>query len=163
MKSARTTTIHAADLMQADVATVTVDDSMESAVRILEDLHISGLPVLDDAGKLAGVFSETDLERFLREQHEEGADTPAPADWDDEVDGENPPVASRHPPALLGKERVGDWMSPSVISVAPTATLREVCRSMSRENVHRVLVAREGKLLGIITSFDVVRCLANLD
>ena len=57
-------------------------------------------------------------------------------------------------------DRVGDWMSPRVISVDPEATLFDVCRRMVDERIHRVLVTEESSLLGIITSMDVVRAVA---
>jgi CBS domain-containing protein len=51
-------------------------------------------------------------------------------------------------------------MTPKVISVAPDAAIEEVCRVMIEEHIHRVFVAEKGKLLGVISSFDVVRHVA---
>jgi CBS domain-containing protein len=50
-------------------------------------------------------------------------------------------------------------MNRRVITVEPEATLRDVCKKMYK-GVHRVIVARDGKAAGIITSFDVVRWIA---
>ena len=61
---------------------------------------------------------------------------------------------------MLGQETVRNWMSPKVIGVAPDASLREVCQTMASDGVHRVLVVEGRRLLGIVTSFDVVRLLA---
>jgi CBS domain-containing protein len=63
-------------------------------------------------------------------------------------------------PAVLGTDTVADWMHRGVVAVDPEATLRDVCRKMTREHVHRVVVVRKGRLVGILTSFDVVRCVA---
>jgi CBS domain-containing protein len=51
-------------------------------------------------------------------------------------------------------------MTSEVKSVPPQATVEEVCRKMAAERVHRLLVMEKRKLLGIVTSFDIVRLLA---
>jgi predicted transcriptional regulator len=61
---------------------------------------------------------------------------------------------------VVDTDRVADWMTPKVISVAPDAAIEEVCRVMIEEHIHRVFVAEKGKLLGVISSFDVVRHVA---
>jgi CBS-domain-containing membrane protein len=50
-------------VMTKDVVTVTPHTTIEEAARIMLRMHISGLPVIDDAGSLVGVVSESD---FLR-------------------------------------------------------------------------------------------------
>ena len=50
-----------ASWMTADVLTVTPDTPLPEAVQLLVDRKISGLPVVDDTGKLVGVISESDL------------------------------------------------------------------------------------------------------
>ena len=63
-------------------------------------------------------------------------------------------------PEMLGRETVGQWMTRGVVSVTPTARLKEVCATMVRESVHRVVVLERGRLQGIISTMDVVRHLA---
>ena len=50
-----------ADLMNHDVLTVLPTTPLSQAIQILVDRQISGLPVVNDAGKLVGVISESDL------------------------------------------------------------------------------------------------------
>jgi CBS domain-containing protein len=57
-------------------------------------------------------------------------------------------------------ETVEQLMSPDPITVAPSASLRSVCALMVREGIHRVIVVDEGKLVGIVTTLDVVRAVA---
>ena len=52
-----------ADLMTRDVLTVTATTTLSIAIKILVDRQISGLPVVDDAGKLIGIISESDKVR----------------------------------------------------------------------------------------------------
>ena len=63
-------------------------------------------------------------------------------------------------PEVRGPALVGDWMSRGVVSVAPEASLERVCEVMVREHIHRVCVTAGDRLVGLITSFDVVRHLA---
>src|ERR1700739_3845142 len=55
--------MRAHQIMTKDVITVTPHTTIEAAAKIMLRTHISGLPVLDDAGNLVGIVSETD---FLR-------------------------------------------------------------------------------------------------
>lgn len=51
---------------------------------------------------------------------------------------------------------VGDIMQEIVTTVAPTASLPEVAEHMARDRIHRVLVTDGPKLLGIVTSIDLL-------
>ena len=49
------------EVMTANVATVGPDASLKKVAAILADLHISGLPVVDEDGHVLGVVSEGDI------------------------------------------------------------------------------------------------------
>jgi CBS domain-containing protein len=51
-------------------------------------------------------------------------------------------------------------MTKEIVRVSPEATLREVSRTMLKQRVHRVLVVAQGNLVGVISTFDLVRVLA---
>ena len=53
----------AKDVMTADVLTATEETSVLEAIRMMLQRKISGLPVVDKAGKLVGMVTEGD---FLR-------------------------------------------------------------------------------------------------
>ncbi|MFM2303962.1 MAG: hypothetical protein RLZZ135_1372, partial [Cyanobacteriota bacterium] len=50
-----------AELMNRDVLTVLPTTPLSEAIKILVNRQISGLPVVDESGKLVGVISESDL------------------------------------------------------------------------------------------------------
>ena len=50
-----------ADVMTQPVLNVTPDTPLQQAVQLISDHHITGLPVVDDAGVLIGELSEQDL------------------------------------------------------------------------------------------------------
>ncbi|MBN9273045.1 MAG: CBS domain-containing protein, partial [Mesorhizobium sp.] len=62
----------AKDVMTANVVTVSPDHGVRHAAKIMLDHRISGVPVVGDDGRLAGVVSEGD---FLR-RSELGASSP---------------------------------------------------------------------------------------
>lgn len=56
-----TLTMYARDIMTRDVRTVRGDAPVDTAARIMFEHQISGLPVVDSDGRLAGVISEFDV------------------------------------------------------------------------------------------------------
>src|SRR3954454_10456776 len=53
--------MRAKDIMSSPVYTVTRTATVESAAQLLTAMAVTALPVVDDAGRLAGVVSESDL------------------------------------------------------------------------------------------------------
>lgn len=49
--------LRVADVMTQPVLSVTPDTPLQQAVQLISDHHISGLPVVDDAGVLIGELS----------------------------------------------------------------------------------------------------------
>jgi CBS domain-containing protein len=56
------------DIMQTDVVTVSTDTTARRLAKLLADEEISGVPVLDANGVLAGVVSATDLVRLAADE-----------------------------------------------------------------------------------------------
>jgi CBS domain-containing protein len=49
------------DIMTRNVFTTTPQTTVRDAARLLDEQHISGLPVVDEAGKIIGVVTEADI------------------------------------------------------------------------------------------------------
>jgi CBS domain-containing protein len=158
--------VRAKDLMQTDVVILAADAPVTEAIETLEEYRIGGAPVVDASGRIVGVFSAADVTR--REHVDESGIRPQPAErhmaepLEEEgmLDEERFSYVDDYNPETLGHETVQDWMSPQFASVAPGDTLRAVCRVMVAESVHRVFVVERGALVGILSSFDVVRHVA---
>jgi CBS domain-containing protein len=56
-----TQTLNVSDIMTTDVNTVSPQTPTENAARLLFSQSISGMPVVDDDGKLVGVVTEFDI------------------------------------------------------------------------------------------------------
>lgn len=152
----------AKDLMQTDVVRLEADDRVESAVALFEEYHIGGAPVVDAAGKLLGFLSAHDVARSEHVQRGEivtGRGDYSAGTGELEDDGGFYSKVD-YSPEVLGNELVKDWMNPDVISLPPSASLKEICELMVHESIHRVVIVEDDNLRGIVSTFDVTRHLA---
>jgi CBS domain-containing protein len=135
-------------------------DSIQHASTLFRELHISGAPVVNDAGEPVGLLSLSDIMRAVLGGRSRAAGSqPAPADNEWQALG-----------ALLGEdqgcrdsaaaEQVGSWMSRRLVSVRTTTPLVDVARVMCNGHWHRVTVVDEqGRLKGIVSTMDVLAAL----
>jgi CBS domain-containing protein len=160
---------HAKDLMKKDVVSVGEGTPLAEALELLEDAGIGGVPVVDGAERLVGVFSLRDAARAGVVEGGRMGERPGDdrlIDWGDEPLEEGEPVADEisdredYSSSSSNAQTVRDWMNPAVICVAPQASLKEVCKVMARERIHRVFVAEDQRLTGVISTLDVVEYLA---
>lgn len=145
-----------ADLMTRDVLTVTATTTLSIAIKILVDRQISGLPVVDDAGKLIGIISESDL--MWREK---GIDLPPHIMFLDTVIYlENPARYDLELHKVLG-QTVGEVMTPHAVTINADATLPAAARIMHQKKIHRLpVVDANNRPIGIITQGDIVKAIA---
>jgi CBS domain-containing protein len=148
----------AQDLMTKNPLSIRHDVTIENAAAFLIDKEISAAPVIDDAGHAVGVLSHTDIVR-----HDSQA-----AGKRLEESGYYRDVDLRCPPALreftYGPKttavRVSNVMSPVVIQVATHDPAMAVVARLLALKIHRLFVVdRAGTLVGVISVFDVLRCL----
>ena len=159
----------ARDLMRSNVVTLSADATIREAVETLQDDHLGGVPVLDDTEKVVGFLSLADIARIEHLQGDRLAEARGDRQLsnpigealeEESVDDEEFGGREDYSPELLGRETVGQWMTRGVISVAPDTTLKQLCATMIRESVHRVVVLERGRLKGIVSTMDIVRHLA---
>jgi CBS domain-containing protein len=148
-----TSRMTAAEVMTRDVLTLGPEATLRQAARLMTRHRISALPVMK-GGVVVGLVSEADL-------LQPGA-TPAPqADWWLHQLAGEVELAPEYMAALRDAGRsVGQVMQPDPLWVPETATLPEMAALMAREGVRRVLVLRDGALVGIVSRRDLVRAMA---
>ncbi|KAH2777689.1 hypothetical protein KXW38_009031, partial [Aspergillus fumigatus] len=116
--------------MTRQVITATVDTPIAQAARTMLSQHISGMPVLDDTGKLVGVVSQGD---FMR-RAEIGTQRRRPH-WLKLLVG--PGRAAVDFVRERGR-KVGEVMNDQPVTVSEDATLEEVTDTMERHDIKRV-------------------------
>jgi CBS domain-containing protein len=146
-----------ADIMTPSPIVVQPETSLAEAVKTLAERRISGLPVVDPAGKLVGVISETDLM-----WQETGVKSPAFITiLDSVIFLENPAKYEQELHKALG-QTVGEVMTKkNIVTVKPDKPLREAAQLMHDRSVHRLPVVDDtGHLIGILTRGDIIRYMA---
>jgi CBS domain-containing protein len=129
--------LRVANLMTIDPVAVAVDASIEEAESLLASYRISGLPVVDSAGRLVGVISKTNLI----------------GDGSVALD------------ALLRGNRtglkVGELMTAPAITVRLDTTLVEAARIMTDAHIHRLVAVDErDRPIGVLSASDYVTLVA---
>ncbi|MFX1674915.1 CBS domain-containing protein [Paraburkholderia sp. A2WS-5] len=145
--------MQASDIMTTDVVSVASTATVFEAAELMAKHHISGLPVVDEAGTIIGLVSEGDLLRRV----ETGTGKPQRS-WLAEF-----LYSTRKLAAEYLKEhavKVSDIMTENVISVLPATPLAEVADLLERHHIKRVPVVADGKVLGIVSRSNLVAALA---
>jgi CBS domain-containing protein len=126
-----------ADIMQTTLETIGTDDSVAEAVTTIAEQHVSGLPVVNDRGRLVGVISSTDVLQLLSEV------------TDPERRGD-----------ILEATLVREIMTAKPVTVEPDADVHEAARQMLYGEIHRLFVEYDGALVGVLSQTDIVGAVA---
>ncbi len=145
-----------ADVMSHNPIIVRPETPLNEAIQILAEKRVSGLPVVNDAGELVGIVSETDLM-----WQETGVTPPAYIMFLDSVIFlKNPASYERDLHKALG-QTVGEVMSRDPVTVSPDKLLKDAAQLMHDRSVHRLpVVDANGQVIGILTRGDIVRAMA---
>ena len=124
------------DFMKGEVLTLSPDASAFRALRLCHDHRIRHIPIVED-GRLVGIISDRDILSA------------------------SPPLGDRQRVDVLKGTRVGDVMAQEVVTTYPQDTLVHAAQVMYERKIDSLPVVAE-KLVGIITSSDVMRALVTL-
>jgi CBS domain-containing protein len=111
-----------------------LDTPVDEIARVLDTRRISGLPIVDSRGALAGVISQTDLISLGVLQAGRRAKSPV---------------------APLPHRRAHDVMTRDPLAVDSSTSLREAARLMIHHQIHRVFVTEADRLVGVLTAVDL--------
>lgn len=144
------------DVMSRDPIVVRTETPLKEAIQILAEKRISGIPVVDDVGKLVGIISETDLM-----WQETGVTPPAYIMFLDSVIYlQNPATYERELHKALG-QTVGEVMSKNPVTISPEKTVKEAAQLMHDRSIHRLpVIDSASQVVGILTRGDIVRAMA---
>jgi len=113
--------------MSAPVAALDSETSVADACKLMGEKHIGSI-LLSHKGVIDAIFTERDLmSRVLSEK--------------------------RDPSSVS----VGSYASSPLITVSPTADVKEAARIMAEMKVRRLVVVQDGKPIGVFTAADLAR------
>lgn len=151
----------AGNVMKSPVLSLDADTALSEAAAWMSDNEISGAPILDHSDRPVGVISLFDIVTYLS-----GMDVPGGGfyrysypkfaeggeGWDkgwEEVE-----------PDTLKNTPVSEIMTTELLTVDEATPLPRVARLMKRRHIHRLFVTREGKLVGVISTMDILGALS---
>jgi len=114
------------DLMNPSVVTIAPGESATLAARLLSRHNIGSLPVCGEEGGLRGIVTDRDIVTRC--------------------------VAAEEDPAQI---KVRDIMTRNCAVVSPDDDVREAARMMAAQQVRRLPVTEEGRVVGMISLGDV--------
>lgn len=121
------------DFMSTKLECIGPDDAVMDCARRLVSRNISGLLVVDAAGRLLGIITERDL-----------IDVALSAGYHDESGG-----------------LVGDYMATEIVTVDADESLMDVAERFTRTSHRRYPVLDGGRLVGLIARRDILRALTS--
>jgi CBS domain-containing protein len=146
--------MRAHQIMTRSVITVTPETTIVDAANTMLRKHVSGLPVVDAAGKLVGIVSEGD---FIRRS---------------EIGTQR--KRGRFLKFILGTgksatefvhehgRKVADIMTSAPFTITEDTALEEIVALMERNNVKRLPVTRGDKIVGIVSRANLLQAVASL-
>ena len=141
------------EIMTKEVTSVSPETDVKKALDLLLRMEISGLPVIDDKGRLLGMFTEKDILRNILPSYIEKVGR--------FIYQENP-KSIKNKFEGLAKLTVSQLMRKDVITVDENTSLCEVAHLMLTQKVRRIPVLddKEKRVSGIVAREDVVRAYA---
>ncbi|MEK6727105.1 MAG: CBS domain-containing protein [Candidatus Omnitrophota bacterium] len=139
------------EIMTTKVMSVKPDDFAGEALSRLFRLKISGLPVIDEKGKLVGMFTEKEILTKVLPSYVEKVGI---------FRYEENPKAIKQKVIALASLKVKDIMRKDVVVVDEDTTLCEAAHLMLSQKVRRLPVLNASKeIVGIVARVDVVKAL----
>jgi len=144
----------ASDAMTRAVISVDPDATVLQAARLMLQRRISGLPVIDKAGKLVGILSEGDFLRRRETQTERRRSR-----WLEFLMGPGK-VAAEYTHSHGSK--VFEVMTSEAYTVGEDTPLEDIVELMERRRIKRVPVLRDNQVVGIVTRSNLMHAMVSL-
>ena len=113
------------DIMEKDVITIENDKTAQDAAKIIAEKDISFLVIMND-GSPQGVLSESDFVRKVAAEDKKASEI-----------------------------KISEIMSYKFRSVGPTTTIEDSIQKMLNNNIRRLIIIDDEKLVGVITQTDL--------
>ena len=150
----------AREIMTPSIKAVPQSWTMDRLARFLTDNEIAGSPVTDGSGDIIGIVTLKDITEFR--WNASRPETEAQLTEDEAREARRLRMVIYEGMGKLPVE-VRDIMTPIVLSVDEDTPVREIAKTMMAEHLHRIFVTLGGKITGIITTYDLLKIIADRD
>lgn len=141
-------------MTRGGILTVSPEDTLDHALEILVEHHVTGLPVVDAQGQVVGVVSDFDLlalEGVTKEEKARGFFPEAGSDWKAFFE------LQKFVEKNKGKT-VQDVMTSNPICVGPHSSIEDAANLLLRMKIRRLpVVDDQGYLVGILTRSNIIK------
>lgn len=135
----------AREVMTSKVISITQEASLDDAMKLLAEHHISGMPVVNDEKKVIGVITEADIIEIFTGKRRTGL-----LDIFHRKEGTIP-------------SHVKNVMTAPAITVTPTTPVYEIADIFTKKKINRVpVVDEQNTLTGIVARADIVKAYEKL-
>jgi len=121
--------LKAKDIMTSEVVSARRDMLVEEALELLLGNEVAGIPVVEEDMTLVGIVTEKDL------------------------------LGLFYGPEDVKEKTVEDFMTQPAVHFDENEGLDEICRCLLEVTFRRVPVTKEGKVVGIVSRPDVLKCI----
>ena len=115
------------DIMSSPVITVYEDNNIESVAKLMKENNVGSIIITNEKRNPVGVITDRNIVERLVAQN-----------------------------LVARKVKAKEIMTTPLITIVPEADITEAARRMSKHDIRRLVVIKEGKLIGIISSKDIV-------
>lgn len=150
-------------IMQPHPETVSSEMTLSRLEQRFIESRFTGFPVVE-GGRLVGVVSRSDVvrslltERSCAEQISDFYSQMGPGS--DEEEARSLEAIAAQVGVRLATLRVADVMVVNVVTIESARSVRDLARLMLEGEFHRLPVVADGELIGLVTSIDLVRAIA---
>ena len=139
--------IKAEGLMSRNVVSVNPGEPLSRVISLFHEKQISAIPVVVESNTLAGIITKADVIAHAYS-------------WGSQVISDTEATTGDEP-----VEEVAEWsralardvMSPVLVTASVDATPIEIVEIMKKNEIHHVPITSEGKLVGIVSTFDLLK------
>ena len=150
--------LKAKDLMNTDVLSVRDDMTVQELAGFLTEREILGAPVVDSEGEVVGVVSCTDIVQSTTTEADIVVEKSTPGfyehGWEDKLDPDE--MGGLHVEENESLP-VREIMTPTIYTVPEDTPISDIAKAMVAGRIHRLLVTRGSRLVGIITTLDMLK------
>ena len=147
--------MRASDIMTTKIITASPDMSVRQAAGTMVFAGISGMPVVDESGKLLGMVTEGDL--LHRAEIGTGVKQRA---WWLELVASTTDLATQY--VKEHGKKVRDVMSTDVATITESCPVADIADLLDRRRIKRVPVMRDGKVVGVVSRANLIRALVTM-